>query len=102
MVTSNIIEAMVSVKRLSTFFDSDELQPDVRQTVAKDNVEHGDTVVSIVNGEFRWTKDSPSPALEDINLTIRKGELVGILGRVGAGKVCLLFHYMRLGTEAVW
>ncbi|KAL1943159.1 hypothetical protein VTO73DRAFT_4830 [Trametes versicolor] len=90
MVTSNIIEAMVSVKRLSTFFDADELQPDVRQTVTKDNVEHGDTVVSIVNGEFRWTKDSPSPALEDINLTIRKGELVGILGRVGAGKTSLL------------
>ena len=28
-----------------------------------------------------------SPTLEDINLTVKKGELVGILGRVGAGKV---------------
>ncbi|KAH9852113.1 metal resistance protein YCF1 [Lenzites betulinus] len=89
-VTSNIIEAMVSVKRLNAFFASDELQPDVRQTVAKDNIELGDTVVSITNGEFRWNRDSPSPSLEDINVTVRKGELVGILGRVGAGKTSLL------------
>ncbi|KAI0675473.1 metal resistance protein YCF1 [Trametes maxima] len=89
-VTSNIIEAMVSVKRLSAFFESDELQPDVRKAVAKENVECGDVVVSIVNGEFRWNKDAPSATLEDINMAVRKGELVGILGRVGAGKTSLL------------
>ena len=90
MVTSNIIEAMVSVKRLSAFFNSDELQPDVREAVAKENVELGDVVVSVRNGEFKWNKDAPSPSLEDINLTVRKGELVGVLGRVGAGKVCMV------------
>ena len=89
MVTSNIIEAMVSVKRLSAFFNSDELQPDVREAVAKENIELGDVVVSVKNGEFKWNKDAQSPSLEDINLTVRKGELVGVLGRVGAGKVCL-------------
>lgn len=31
-----------------------------------------------------------SPTLEDINLTVKKGELVAILGRVGAGKVGLI------------
>ncbi|CDO77661.1 hypothetical protein BN946_scf184969.g12 [Trametes cinnabarina] len=90
MVTSNIIEAMVSVKRLSAFFNSDELQPDVREAVAKENIELGDVVVSIKNGEFRWNKNSPSPTLEDINLTVHKGDLVGVLGRVGAGKTSLL------------
>ena len=30
------------------------------------------------------------PTLEDINLTVRMGELVGVLGRVGQGKTSLL------------
>lgn len=87
MVTSNIIEAMVSAKRLSDFFNADELQPDTRQVVESADLEQGDVVVSITNGEFSWNKDAVSPTLEDINLTVRKGDLIGVLGRVGAGKV---------------
>ncbi|KAI0731222.1 metal resistance protein YCF1 [Earliella scabrosa] len=90
MVTSNIIEALVSVKRLSTFFNADELQPDVRQVVNNTVLEQGDVVVSVTNGEFSWNQNAVSPTLEGINLTVRKGELVGVLGRVGAGKTSLL------------
>ena len=46
-------------------------------------------MLSITNGEFAWSKNFASPTLEDVNLSVRKGELVGILGRVGAGKVRL-------------
>lgn len=44
-------------------------------------------VLSIKEADFSWAKQSVQPTLENINLTINKGELVGILGRVGAGKV---------------
>ncbi|OJA12951.1 hypothetical protein AZE42_07484 [Rhizopogon vesiculosus] len=89
-VTSNIIEALVSVKRLSGFLHAEELRQDAQAKVHKNNLAIGDVVLSIKGGEFLWKKHDISAALEDINLTVRKGELVGILGRVGSGKSSLL------------
>ncbi|KAF6761448.1 metal resistance protein YCF1 [Ephemerocybe angulata] len=90
-VTSNIIEAWVSVKRLSAFLDASELQPDARKVLppARELAE-GDEVLSIKDGEFSWDRKTAAPTLEGINLSVKKGELVGILGRVGAGKSSLL------------
>lgn len=97
MVTSNIIEAVVSINRLSSFLNADELQPDARQLIeSKTKLGLGDEVLSIKEGEFSWSKESVSPTLEGIDLTIKKGELVGVLGRVGAGKVRL---YIALALE---
>jgi ABC-type polysaccharide/polyol phosphate transport system ATPase subunit len=41
------------------------------------------------------------PVLEDINLTVKKGELVGILGRVGAGKVLAHLPYLTLSDGII-
>ncbi|KAG0695819.1 P-loop containing nucleoside triphosphate hydrolase protein [Suillus ampliporus] len=89
-VTSNIIEAVVSVKRLSGFLHAEELQQDALMKTQKNSLNIGDEVLSIKGGEFQWNKQDVSAALEDINLTVRKGELVGVLGRVGSGKSSLL------------
>ncbi|KAI0725334.1 metal resistance protein YCF1 [Fomitopsis betulina] len=89
-VTSNIIEALVSVRRLADFLDADELQGDARELVTNAKLQLGDEVLAIENGEFCWSKEASQPTLEDINLAVRKGDLVGILGRVGAGKSSLL------------
>ncbi|KAF8957433.1 multidrug resistance-associated ABC transporter [Flammula alnicola] len=89
-VTSNIIEAIVSVQRLSSFLTADELQADARKVVEKPDLQVGDEVLLIKDADFSWSKTSVEPTLEGINLSVRKGELVGILGRVGAGKSSLL------------
>ena len=47
-------------------------------------------VLEIKDGEFSWSKEAQSPTIEGINLVARKGELTGIVGRVGSGKVCFL------------
>ncbi len=45
-------------------------------------------MLEVKDGEFSWSKDAPNATLEGVNLVARKGELTGIVGRVGAGKVC--------------
>ncbi|KAG2112527.1 P-loop containing nucleoside triphosphate hydrolase protein [Suillus clintonianus] len=89
-VTSNIIEAIVSVKRLSGFLHAEELQQNAFIKAQKNSLNSGDEVLSIKGGEFQWNKQDITAALEDINLTVHKGELVGVLGRVGSGKSSLL------------
>ncbi|KAJ3561287.1 hypothetical protein NP233_g10282 [Leucocoprinus birnbaumii] len=89
-VTSNIIEAVVSVKRLNSFLDAAELQSDAIKFLAANDLRQGDEVLSIKNGDFTWEKDAVQPTLEDINISVKKGQLFGVLGRVGAGKTSLL------------
>lgn len=90
-VVSNIMEALVSVRRISDFLRAEELQKDAVMRIEKEPPGIGEEVLSIKDGDFKWTKNSIQPTLEGINLTVRKGELVGILGRVGAGKVSTIF-----------
>ena len=82
----------MSVERLSEFLHAEELQEDVVKRIVKQPLNIGDEVLSVRGGTFLWIKNSIQPTLEGINLTVRKGELVGILGRVGSGKVC---HSLR-------
>lgn len=94
-IINSIIEASVSVGRLENFLAADELNPNARDIIRPEEdplgePQKGDTVVSIKNGEFRWLEDSTEPILQDIDLDVKKGELIALIGRVGDGKSSLL------------
>ncbi|XP_077869738.1 LOW QUALITY PROTEIN: ATP-binding cassette sub-family C member 10-like, partial [Saccoglossus kowalevskii] len=113
-VLNGLMEAWVSMNRLQTFMDLQELNLCLyyEQGPSEEDI---DTYVSIKKSSFHWewhltttdekstgdvqvTGDSNSALsvdgrilkLTDINLEVRKGQLIGIIGRVGSGKSSLL------------
>ena len=94
-IINSIVEAIVSVQRLEDFLAGEELDPTARTLILPANdpqgePHRGDTVVTIKDGEFRWLAKSTQPILQDVNLEVKKGELLAIIGRVGDGKSSLL------------
>jgi len=84
---------------LSDFLEASEIQQGARKVLEKGNLQTGEEVgatlvtlfhqyhdlgsqvLSIRGGEFWWSNKAARPTLSDINLTVKKGEIVGILGR---------------------
>lgn len=90
MITS-WIEAFVSARRLVDFLDAGELQPDAVKIIEPTTpLQYGDELVNIEKGTVTWSDRATRPALNNIDLTARKGELLAIVGRVGSGKSSLL------------
>lgn len=86
-IITQVVQAAVSLKRLSKYLLAEEIDPNV---VSK-HKENGEVAVSISNGEFAWSSDDNVPStLRDINLTVRHGELLAVVGTVGSGKSSLL------------
>lgn len=48
------------------------------------------TAISIKDGCFQYGVEDPNPVLKDINMEIKKGQLVAVVGTVGTGKTTLL------------
>ena len=91
MVFSSWVEAYVSIKRLTAFLSANELQSDaVERDTNPGELQDGDELVSVIGGEFAWNSSQTEPTLVNVNLSVKKGELVAVVGRVGSGKSSLL------------
>lgn len=77
-------QVAIADKRVSKFLQSDELATDNVQ-ILPPNDRLG---VSIKGGTFAWTAKDGT-CLKDINLSIKEGHLVAVVGQVGAGKSSL-------------
>ncbi|KAM6496895.1 metal resistance protein YCF1 [Amanita muscaria] len=89
-VTSAAVETLVSVRRLADFLNAQELQHDARELIMRSDLKFGVEVLNVNNADFAWSSTAINPTLEGITLSVRMGEVVGIFGRVGAGKSSLL------------
>ncbi|CAJ0610184.1 unnamed protein product [Cylicocyclus nassatus] len=85
MITQTV-QIIVSNRRLTEFLVSEELSPMCVDSAARDNNE----VIKISDSSLAWDKNEPQAALTNLNFTVKKGQLVTVVGRVGHGKSSLL------------
>ncbi|XP_029892333.1 ATP-binding cassette sub-family C member 4 isoform X4 [Aquila chrysaetos chrysaetos] len=81
-----VSEAVVSIRRIKNFLILDEISPFKPQL-------HGNNenvVLHVQDLTCYWDKSSESPALQQLSFTVRRGELLAVIGPVGAGKSSLL------------
>ncbi len=97
MITMMIMmfsRAMASAKRIKEVLDE---TPDINDDEATEKdltVTEGE--VEFKNVSFRYYKTSEEKVLDDINLKIKAGSTVGIIGSTGSGKTTLVSMIARL------
>jgi len=79
-----------SMERINDVLDQEPFTPDVENAVKHDI----DGDIEFRHATFGYK--SYQPVLEDINLKVKKGEMIGIVGHSGSGKSTLINLLMRL------
>jgi subfamily B ATP-binding cassette protein MsbA len=79
--TNAIAQAAVGVERIRAILETDEILPEREEAVEPQNVQG-----EIVFEHVAFGYPGNPPVLTDVNLHIKPGQLVGIVGPTGAGK----------------
>ncbi|ORX88735.1 P-loop containing nucleoside triphosphate hydrolase protein [Basidiobolus meristosporus CBS 931.73] len=87
--------AFISFERIDRFL----LQPEVKPLSSPEHPPADNrTKIDLQNATFCWTSNS-DPTIKDFSLKVKKGEIVAIVGDVGAGKSSLLLAIMGQITK---
>lgn len=84
-VISNAVQTLVSVRRIEEFLSAEEFVEDL--VGCKPGAGNS---INWQNATLAWAEDDRPPTLRKIDLAVKTGELVAIVGRVGSGKSSLL------------
>ncbi|KAM4788296.1 ATP-binding cassette sub-family C member 4 isoform 9-T9 [Cyanocitta cristata] len=81
-----VSESVISIRRIKNFLMLDEVlhfKPQLHGS--NENI-----ILHVQDLTCYWDKSSETPALQQISFTVRRGELLAVIGPVGAGKSSLL------------
>lgn len=90
-IISRYKRAQISAKRLEKVFELEKEK--ITTEITKENVVDGDIVIHDLNFNYPSKIDV---VLNNINVVIRKGETLGIIGTIGSGKTTLMNLLMKL------
>ena len=93
MILVNLVLSRASIQRISEVLSE---TPDISDADADKSLEMQDGSVKFENVSFTYIKGTEKYAIKDINLEIKSGETVGILGGTGSGKTSLVQLIPRL------
>lgn len=80
-----LIQCQVSLRRINKFINAEELDPTAVQHDASI-----DPVVLLKSASASWSQSASTNTIHDINMEVGAGQLVAVVGQVGAGKSSLL------------
>ena len=84
--------AKTSLKRITRFLDSEE---DVKSPIDAIALKDVKGEITFKNLTFNYESES-EPALKDVSFTIKPGETIGVVGKIGSGKSSLATLLLRL------
>ncbi|ONI38315.1 hypothetical protein AN639_07855 [Candidatus Epulonipiscium fishelsonii] len=84
-------QGLAAAKRIEEVLNAEEVILDNENSISKDSLEGS---ISIKNFNFDFP-DNNQPALRDINLEVKSGQTLAILGRTGSGKSTLVNILLR-------
>ncbi|XP_052505998.1 LOW QUALITY PROTEIN: ATP-binding cassette sub-family C member 4-like [Budorcas taxicolor] len=85
MAVEKVSEAVVSIRRIKTFLLLDEI-PELHPQLPSD----GERTVDVQDFTAFWDEALETPTLQGLSFTVKPGELLAVIGPVGAGKSSLL------------
>ncbi|XP_046687763.1 ATP-binding cassette sub-family C member 2-like [Homalodisca vitripennis] len=90
MMVQFIIQFLVALKRINKFMNADELD---FTSVSHDTNKKEPLIIE--DGTFSWgTEEDDKPVLRNITLKVQPGQLVAVVGAIGAGKTSLISAFM--------
>ncbi|EGF83598.1 hypothetical protein BATDEDRAFT_8420, partial [Batrachochytrium dendrobatidis JAM81] len=79
------LAATISLKKLETFF----LLPEVDLPGTIEASQNPDILMTIEHADFTWDGDLDHPHIVDLSLTLRRSQVIGVVGDVGSGRSLL-------------
>lgn len=92
-VVMQIVMAQASIDRANEVLTE---EPSITDENANENLKIEDGSIEFKNVTFKYSKDAENNVLENINLKINSGDVIGILGPTGSGKTSLVQLIPRL------